>query len=51
MAVDSTTRATLDDLYREQGKAELIRGSIVRYPPAGDLPSTAAGDVAVSLRL
>jgi Uma2 family endonuclease len=44
-------RATLDDLYREEGKAELIGGRIVRYMASGDLPSAVAGEIFVSLRV
>lgn len=44
-------RATLDDLYREEGKAELIGGRIVRFMASGDLPSGIAGEIFVSLRL
>jgi Uma2 family endonuclease len=51
MTVSTTTRATLDDLYREEGKAELIGGRVVRYMASGDLPSTVALEIAVSLRL
>lgn len=51
MTMSSTIRATLDDLYREEGKAELIGGRIVRYMASGDLPSTVALEIAVSLRL
>jgi Uma2 family endonuclease len=51
MATVSTPRATLDDLYREEGKAELIGGRIVRYMASGDLPSAVAGEIFVSLRL
>jgi Uma2 family endonuclease len=43
-------RATLDDLYREEGKAELIGGRIVRFMASGDLPSVVAFEIAVSLR-
>src|SRR5439155_21266318 len=50
MASISTTRATLDDLYREEGKAELIGGRIIRYMASGDLPSVVAGEIFVSLR-
>ncbi len=42
--------ATLEDLYRADGKAELIDGAIVHMPPTGDLPNEAAGEVFVSLR-
>jgi Uma2 family endonuclease len=47
----TTTRATLDDLYREEGKAELIGGRIVRFMASGHLPSAVAGEIFVSLRL
>lgn len=36
------TRATLDDLYRVDGKAELIGGRIVRFKASGYLPSQVA---------
>lgn len=42
--------ATLDDLLRVEGKAELIGGRIVRLMPSGDAPSEAAFEIAVSLR-
>lgn len=45
------TRATLDDLYREEGKAELIGGRIVRFMASGHLPSAVAEEIFVSLRL
>ncbi|MCE9534748.1 MAG: Uma2 family endonuclease [Planctomycetes bacterium] len=44
------TRETLDDLYNVEGKAELIAGRIVHFMPSGDLPSSAAFEIAVSLR-
>jgi Uma2 family endonuclease len=47
----ATTRATLDDLYRVEGKAELIGGRIVHYMAAGDLPGQVAENIFVSLRL
>ena len=36
------TRATIEDLYREEGKAELIGGRIVRYMASGLRPSRIA---------
>lgn len=51
MASVSTIRATLDDLYREEGKAELIGGRIIRFMASGHLPSAVAGEIFVSLRL
>ena len=50
MTIVSTTRATLDDLYREEGKTELIGGRIVRFMASGRLPATVAEDIFVSLR-
>jgi Uma2 family endonuclease len=44
------SRATIDDLYRVEGKAELINGRIVRYMPTGHLPSLVASEVSVQLR-
>jgi len=43
------SRATLDDLYREDGKAELLGGRIVRFMPSGRLPSRIALRIAMSL--
>jgi len=51
MSAVSTQRATLDDLYREEGKAELIGGRIVRIMPSGDLPSAIAEGIFISLHL
>ena len=45
------SRATLADLHREEGKAELIGGRIVRFMPTGDWPSLIGGEIFVSLRL
>ena len=42
--------ATLDDLYRVEGKAELVNGRIVHYVASGDLPSKIAFEIAVRLR-
>lgn len=42
--------ATLDDLYKVDGKAELVGGRIIRLMPSGDAPSQAALEIAVSLR-
>src|SRR5262245_47821651 len=44
-----TPRATLDDLYKVEGKAELIGGRIVRYMPTGRRPSLVAFRTARSL--
>ncbi len=50
MATVSPTRATLDDLYQVDGKAELVGGRIVHHMASGDLPSVVAFEIAVSLR-
>ncbi len=42
--------ATIDDLYRAPGKAELIGGEIVMMSPTGWLPGYAAFEIGVSLR-
>ena len=34
--MDVKTRATIEDLYKVEGKAELVNGEIVKMPPAGD---------------
>jgi hypothetical protein len=49
MATVTTTRATLDDLYRTEGKAELIGGRIVPMA-CGHLPSWVSGNIFVDLR-
>jgi Uma2 family endonuclease len=44
-------RATLDDLYRTSGKAELIGGRIVEQMATGIRPNEIAGNVYTSLRI
>jgi len=48
--VRSKTRATIDDLYKVEGKAELVHGEIVHMPPTGDDPGYAGDEIYVSLR-
>lgn len=43
------TRATIEDLYRVEGKAELVNGEIVYLIPTGDEPGYAADGIFVSL--
>src|SRR5947207_11501503 len=43
-------RATLADLARTPGKAELIGGRIVELMPTGRRPNLIAGDIFVSLK-
>lgn len=42
--------ATIEDLYRVDGKAEIINGEIVYMSPTGAAPSYAAFEITVSLR-
>jgi Uma2 family endonuclease len=49
-AVRSKTRATIEDLYKVEGKAELVKGEIVEMPPSGDEPSSAGFEIATSLK-
>jgi Uma2 family endonuclease len=44
------TAATIDDLYRVPGKAELVGGEIVMMPPAGGLFGHSALEVGASLQ-
>jgi Uma2 family endonuclease len=45
MFIATTRRATIDDLYREEGKAELIGGRIVRFMASGYLPGRVTGNI------
>ena len=49
--VATQTRATVADLYRVKGKAELINGKVVSFMPTGGMPSLAALNITISLRL
>ncbi|HEY6290418.1 MAG TPA: Uma2 family endonuclease [Terriglobia bacterium] len=46
------TEATIEDLYHvpENGKAEIVNGELRLMSPTGDLPSSAAFEIAVALR-
>lgn len=48
--MSTRTEATIEDLYRVHGKAEIVNGEIVLMSPTGDLPNSAAFEIAVSLR-
>lgn len=48
--MSTKTRATIEDLYKVEGKAELVNGEIVKMPPAGDEPNVVGGEIFVSLR-
>jgi len=47
--MSTKTRATIEDLYKVDGKAELVNGEIVEMPPAGDDPNRASLRVATRL--
>ena len=44
------TQVTIEDLYRSEGKAELVNGEVVLMSPTGDGPNYAAAEIFVSLR-
>lgn len=43
-------KATIEDLYNEPGKAEIVNGEIARFMPTGAGPGRASFNVAASLR-
>ena len=43
-------KATIEDLYRVRGKAELVNGEIVHMAPTGGGPGRSGGSVFISLR-
>ena len=49
--MSTRTKATIEDLYLEEGKAELVDGEIVRFMATGVDPNRAGGTIYVSLRL
>jgi Uma2 family endonuclease len=44
-------RATVEDLYRVDGKAELVGGRVIREPPTGYGPAVGSGSIYISLRV
>ena len=44
------TRATIEDLYKIDGKAELVNGEIVEFSPQGCMPGYAGDEIYVALR-
>jgi Uma2 family endonuclease len=48
--MSTKARATIEDLYKVEGKAELVNGEIVEMPPTGDDPGYASDEIFVSLR-
>jgi Uma2 family endonuclease len=47
--MSTKTRATIEDLYKVEGKAELVNGEIVHMAPTGGLPGRASGNAYQSL--
>jgi Uma2 family endonuclease len=43
--MSTKTRATIEDLYKVEGKAELVNGEIVCVAPTGRMPGRAAGRI------
>jgi Uma2 family endonuclease len=43
--VSIKTRATIEDLYKVEGKAELVHGEIVLMSPTGGVPGRAGGKI------
>ena len=46
-AVRTKTRATIEDLYKVEGKAELVNGEIIEMPPAGEKAGIAGGHISI----
>ena len=49
MTTLTATRDLVDELYRVEGKAEIINGEIVHFPMPGDMPTYAAEEIFISL--
>jgi Uma2 family endonuclease len=47
--MSTKVEATIDDLYKVEGKAELVNGEIILMSPTGLLPNIAAGRIFTSL--
>ncbi len=48
--MSTKVEATIEDLYKVKGKAELVNGEIILMSPTGFLPAYAAGEIFSSLR-
>ena len=48
--MSTKVEATIEDLFKVEGKAELVNGEIVHMPPTGGFPNYAAGEIFISLR-
>jgi Uma2 family endonuclease len=49
--VSPKIRAAIEDLYKVEGKAELVHGEIVLMSPTGGKPGRASLEIAMSLRM
>ena len=47
--MSTTTESLIEALSKTEGKAEIVNGEILRMPPSGDLPGSAAGAIYLSL--
>ena len=48
--MSTKTEATIEDLYKVEGKAEIVNGEIVQMPPTGFLPLMLGGEIFAILR-
>ena len=48
--MSTKVEATIEDLFKVEGKAELVNGEIVQMSPTGQLPHYAAREITYSLR-
>jgi Uma2 family endonuclease len=48
--MSTKSRATIEDLYKVEGKAELVHGEIVEIPPLGEDPGFTGGEIFARLR-
>jgi Uma2 family endonuclease len=48
--METATKATIEDLFRIEGKAELVNGEIVEMPSTGGIPGFAGDEIFASLR-
>jgi hypothetical protein len=48
--MSTKTEATIEDLYKVRGKAEIANGEIILLPPTGDMPGYAGDEIFASLR-
>lgn len=47
--MSTKVEATIDDLYKVEGKAELVNGEILTMSPTGPLPGYAGDAITTSL--